>query len=105
MSNGESRTPTLVVNPADDAVFTAFVLVLVDHGAVAIRDLESRLRTVYPHAAVHARELSAEPILIWYVYRDGRWVDSRHVTEQSGGRDDDARRAGGPSSDRGIDPA
>lgn len=90
----EPKAPTLVVNPADDGVFNAFAHILVDHGAVAIRELELRLRAVYPHAAVHARQLAAEPVVIWYVYRDGRWVDSRRVTEQSGVRDDDARPAG-----------
>ena len=66
--------PTLVVNPAYDGVFAAYAQVLVDHGAASSDELERRVRTVYPRAVVHARELAAEPVLIWYVYRDGHWV-------------------------------
>ena len=68
--------PTLVVNPADDGIFAAFSQNIVDHGALTIDELERGLRSVYPRAAVHERLLAAEPILIWYVYRDGRWVDT-----------------------------
>jgi hypothetical protein len=69
--------PILVINPAEDAVFAAFSHVLVDHGADEIGQLQRRLRTVYPAAVVHMRELASEPFLIWYVYRDGHWVRSR----------------------------
>jgi hypothetical protein len=83
--------PTLVVNPADDGVFAAFAHVLVHDGAASIGELERRLRATYPQAAVHARELAGEPIVIWYVYRDGHWIDSRPVTKRSGARANDAR--------------
>jgi len=76
--------PILVVNPADDAVFSAFAQVLLDHGAASVRELERRLQAVYPTSAVHARELSAEPFVIWYVYRHGHWVASRPGAGSSG---------------------
>jgi hypothetical protein len=69
--------PILVVNPANDRVFAAFAETLIDHGVLSITEFESRLLTVYPLAAAHARDLAAEPILIWYVYREGHWVNSR----------------------------
>jgi hypothetical protein len=86
-SSGVRMKPTLVVNPGDDGVFAAFARVLVDHGTASIAEFERRLKAVYPHAAVHARELAAEPLVIWYVYRDGHWVDSRRVAETSGAQE------------------
>jgi hypothetical protein len=76
--------PILVVNPPNDDVFGAFAQVLVDHGASSIGELERRLRPIYSKAVVHARELSSEPFVIWYVYRDGHWVGARAEAEQSG---------------------
>lgn len=35
--------------------------------------LQVRLRERYPDAVVRPRELSSEPVVIWYVYRDGHW--------------------------------
>jgi hypothetical protein len=83
--------PTLVVNPGDDDVFVAFAQVLVDHGAASIGELEGRLRTVYPRAAVHARELEGETVVIWYLYRDGHWIEPPAIPEESGRREHDAR--------------
>jgi hypothetical protein len=97
--------PTLVVNPADDHVFVAFAHVLVDHGAASIGELEARLRTVYPRAAVHARELEAEATVIWYVYRDGHWVDVRPIADKTGAREHDVRSPRRPPIDRGFDPS
>ena len=105
MSLGEAMRPTLVVNPADDGVFAAFSQIIVDHGALTIDELERGLRSVYPQAAVHERQLAAEPILIWYVYRDGHWVDTWQALQRRGVERTDARPATGPSSDRGIDPS
>ncbi len=39
------------------------------------RDLESRLRQLFPRVVVVERQLSGEPPS-WYVYRDGRWAPS-----------------------------
>jgi hypothetical protein len=72
----------LVTNPAGDHAFSAFAESLVEHGAITIEVFQQRLRTAYPKAVVHPRLLSAEPRLIWYVYRDGRWVQPDAVDEQ-----------------------
>jgi hypothetical protein len=76
--------PTLVLNPADDR-FTASAQVLIDEGVVSIEEFQRRLRSAYPKAVVHARELAAESMLIWYAYRDGHWVDARPVPDTAGG--------------------
>jgi hypothetical protein len=73
--DGTTIRPILVVNPADDDVFGDFAEVLVNGGASSTGELERRLRPVYSRAVVHARELSSEPFVIWYVYREGRWVN------------------------------
>lgn len=86
--------PILVVNPADDDVFGDFAHVLLSHGASSTRELERRLRPLYAQAVVHARELSSEPFVVWYVYRDGQWVDSRREPHHSGARSDDVQSPG-----------
>lgn len=86
--------PILVVNPADDDVFGDFAQVLVDHGARSIGELERRLRAIYSSAVVHARELSSEPAVIWYVYRDGRWVNPGRETQEPGARTGDVKSPG-----------
>ena len=98
-----ARRPTLVVNPATDGVFAAFVQLVVDDDAPSIADFERRVQALYPAAMVHARELADEPVLIWYVYRDGHWVSTPRVPERRGGVNDDARSTGGSSLDRGGD--
>lgn len=82
--------PILVVNPANDRVFALFAETMIDHGVLSIDEFERRLQTVYPRAAAHARDLAAETILIWYVYREGHWVNSQSSTNLSGVQDDDA---------------
>jgi hypothetical protein len=77
-----STRPVLVVNPADDEFFGALADLLVDHGASSVRDLERGLRPIYSRAVVHARELSSEPFVIWYVYREGHWVGSDGGTHE-----------------------
>jgi hypothetical protein len=87
--------PTLVVNPADDQVFAAFAQLVVDHGTSSITDFQRRLRTVYPSATVHARELAGETLLVWYVYRNGHWVrPTRLDAEGSASRPHDATQPG-----------
>ena len=71
---GVLMTPRLVVNPSTDAEFNGFARDILDDGVVSATEFERRLRVVYPRAVVHARLLSGEPILVWYVYRDGYWV-------------------------------
>jgi hypothetical protein len=83
--------PILVVNPADDHVFAAFADVLVEDGARSTAELEDRLRPLYLNAVVHARELSSEPFVIWYVYREGRWVNTKREHPDSGALPDDVQ--------------
>jgi hypothetical protein len=97
--------PTLVVNPANDRVFAEFAQILVDHGVPSIGDFERRLQAVYPRAAVHPRDLTAELIVIWYVYREGHWVNSQSLANQSGAQEHDVRPTGGCAGDGGFDPA
>jgi hypothetical protein len=63
----------LIVNPASDRVFREFAEV-----SLRPKDdpqaLQRRLRERYPKAVVRARDLSGEPLDVWYVYREGRWV-------------------------------
>jgi hypothetical protein len=73
--------PVLVVNPRTDAPFVTFVREQLD----GLNDddpmaLQVRLRERHPAATVHARLLSSEPSIVWYVYRDGRWMPSTQAT-------------------------
>ena len=95
--------PTLVVNPAGDRIFAAYAAMLVDHGAVSTAELEGRLRTVYPDAVVHSRLLVGEPVVIWYVYREGRWVDARLEAMKRQGGNPGVRPDRRPALDRGSD--
>jgi hypothetical protein len=89
--DGTTMRPILVVNPADDDGFGDFAQVLVSHGASTTGELERRLRPIYSRAVVHARELSSEPFVIWYVYRDGRWVNARKEPQAPGALPDDVQ--------------
>jgi hypothetical protein len=75
--------PSLVVNPPDDPVFRADAERVLEEGADSPVEFADRLRPRYPRIAVHPREIVAEPIVIWYVYRDGRWVNV-HSSEDAG---------------------
>ncbi len=70
------KGPALFLNPADDLAFVGEVERLVDGGAAEASELERRLRNSYPDAVVRPRDLSNEPFVVWYVYRDGHWVAS-----------------------------
>ena len=70
---GRTQQPaTVVINPVTDAEFEAHVKSLLPE-VVTPESLEEALRPQYPRVVVHRRELSSEPITMWYVYRDGRW--------------------------------
>lgn len=73
-SNVEPR-PTLVVSPARDRVFAEFAEMIVDHGVGSLKQLEQRIRAVYPSASVHRRDLPDKPWVVWFIYRDGRADD------------------------------
>jgi hypothetical protein len=68
--------PALFLNPADDLAFVGEVDRLMDDGVAEAAELERRLRDSFPSAVVRPRDLSNEPFVVWYVYRDGRWVAS-----------------------------
>jgi hypothetical protein len=58
--------------PSSDPVFQRVVHgVLVSRSIASTGALEEELRRLYPAVRVHRRELSGEPGLTWYVYRDG----------------------------------
>jgi hypothetical protein len=69
---GWSDDVNLIVNPTTDAVFEEHARRLAATSADP-QALEARLRQHYPQAVVRRRELSGEPFLMWYVYRDGHW--------------------------------
>jgi len=83
--------PTLVVNPATDAAFVRFAQLIVDHGVIPITEFERRLRLEYPRAVAHKRQLSGERTVIWYVYRDGHWINSAPIADKTGGQEPDAQ--------------
>lgn len=66
--------PNLVVNPRVDEEFAEFAHALAGNGADTAPKLEAELRKRYPKAGVRERTLSSEPIVTWYVYREGSWV-------------------------------
>ena len=65
---------SLIVNPRDDAEFVAYAHEQLWAGPDSIEAFQSALRRRYPSAVVHRRELSGELGVVWYVYREGRWV-------------------------------
>jgi len=66
--------PLLIINPPSDTAFvSACQEAVVDADSDPAR-LQEALRLRYPAAVVRPRELSGETIIVWYVYRDGRWV-------------------------------
>jgi hypothetical protein len=69
------QRPTLIVNPADDPEFQAAAVHLTDRGLLEPTVLQDSLRERWPGAVVRPRELAGEHGQIWYVYRDGHWVN------------------------------
>lgn len=62
-----------LINPRHDVDF----VMLVDQLAARANrpeELERQLREHYPNAVVRSRGLAAEPVDVWYVYRDGSWT-------------------------------
>lgn len=70
------RTIQLVCNPADDDTFRAVAESAVDSGVASPAGLQRLLEPRYPHVMVRARGLSNEEFDVWYVYREGSWVQS-----------------------------
>lgn len=64
--------PAVITIPASDGAFREHV-----HGLVPLttpRELEQRLRRIFPRVVVRERTISGAPG--WYVYRDGSWSSS-----------------------------
>jgi len=67
----------LILNPRDDHEFVDRARAAAASGVgdpLAMADL---LRAWYPAIVVRPRELSSEPDVVWYVYRDGHWIPAR----------------------------
>ena len=73
--------PILILNPRYDAEFVDRVRRIEADGLRVPEDLEAGLRTWYPDIVVRPRALSSEPVVVWYVYRDGRWTSEGSRTE------------------------
>ena len=69
----------LIINPRTDHEFVERAHVAAADGATDPATLADQLRVWYPAVVVRPRELSSEPVTVWYVYRDGHWI-----SEQSG---------------------
>jgi hypothetical protein len=67
-------SPALHLNPGDDEAFAADVDRLFAIGVRDAAEFQERLRVRYPDATVRPRDLVFEPYVVWYVYRDGKWV-------------------------------
>jgi len=66
--------PILILNPRQDPAFVRRVRAIEAAGLERPDDLVEALRSDYPDIVVRPRELSSEPAVVWYVYRDGRWT-------------------------------
>jgi hypothetical protein len=73
---GSRVRPILVVNPRSDPEFVDVANRLVDEGIEQSEDLERALRAQYPSVVVRERLLDQEPLVTWYVYREGSWTPS-----------------------------
>jgi len=85
--------PQLMLNPSGDAAFVAAVERAHDEAGTPAA-LAHALRGAYPAVVVRPRSLSGEVSEVWYVYRDGHWVDHGE------GGPGDVRDRGRPAHDR-----
>ena len=76
--------PILILNPRHDAEFVDRVRRVEPDGLRVPEDLIVPLRAWYPDIVVRPRELSSEPVVVWYVYRDGRWTSEGSRKEGPG---------------------
>lgn len=75
--------PALFVNPPDDPSFATAARTALAAGARTPEMLQFALRTDYPLAVVRRRDISAELLVVWYVYRDGHWIPRRAARRDS----------------------
>lgn len=68
------KAPVLIVSPRGDPEFLELAEHAISQGADSPSKLQAVLRRRYPQAVVRPRELSGEPDVVWYLYRDGRWI-------------------------------
>jgi hypothetical protein len=66
------QPPQLITNPGRDDAFRRAAIRAV-RSWTTVERLEAELGARYPRVRVHERLLSAEPFVVWYVYRDGHW--------------------------------
>jgi hypothetical protein len=74
VADDSARRPVIIANPPGDREFRRMINAALLSGAWRPHDLEKMLRARYPDAVVRPRELEAERIAVWYVYRDGHWI-------------------------------
>ncbi len=74
----------LVTNPAGDTSFRMAAEKLLADGAMSPAQLQSLLRSQYPSATVFGgiEEAGSER---WYVYREGRWINSSSAADLTAG--------------------
>ncbi len=77
--------PVLAINPQHDHTFVAAAEALLDDGVCSLTGFQDALRGHFPDAFVRARDLSGELGTVWYVFRDGHWVNGR--TDRGPGSD------------------
>ncbi len=70
------RSPILVVIPRDDSAFADAAAQSVASEGRTPELLQHALRIRFPRTVVRARDLSAEVLRVWYVYREGHWIAS-----------------------------
>lgn len=73
--------PVLAVNPPHDQAFVAAAEALLDDGLRSLTGFQDVLRRRFPDAFVRARDLSGERGAVWYVFRDGHWVNGQTDSE------------------------
>jgi PAS domain S-box-containing protein len=75
------RTPSVLVFPSDDETLLRLVRELVRDSSIrSPANLEEVLRPLHPGLVVRGREISAEALETWYVYRDGSFTPrGRHT--------------------------
>jgi hypothetical protein len=69
----ETQRPTLITNPSDDLAFRDLAEGVLREGQ-SPEELQGILRRQYPRAVVRPRDLAGERRVVWYLYREGRWV-------------------------------
>jgi hypothetical protein len=67
------RPFALVLNPTADEQFRSDVERAIRDGASDPDRLTASLRAAYPRVVARRRDISHEPLEVWYVYREGSW--------------------------------